>query len=309
MKHTVLACVLLAASLANLSARVPGQQPEGFPAAGAPAVVTMISAGAAPRSALRYTPPAGARQHFEMTMAMSMAMEVGGASVPAVPLPVMKIGADCVVTEVAPSGDVTFTTAFTGAEIDTSANPALASQFESMKDALTSVKGSATISNRGVVRSSAFDFTKMANSQLAQVMGSTTDMLKNVSTPLPEEEVGVGARWEVRNTLATNGLTMFQKTDYELVAYDGKVVTLKTTVVQTALPQAMSNPALPPGAEVQLERYTGGGSGNMRLNPSELIPVSDGTIDSTMAMTVSMSGMVQQMVVSTSVKMTIAPGK
>lgn len=306
MKHAVAAVVLLLAASASI---VSAQAPEGFPAAGAPAVVTMISAGAAPRSALRYTPPANARQHFEMTMAMSMAMEVGGASVPAVPLPVMKIGADCVVTEVAPSGDVTFTTAFTGAEIDTSANPALASQFESMKDALTSVKGSATISNRGVVRSSAFDFTKMANSQLAQVMGSTTDMLKNVSTPLPEEEVGVGARWEVRNTLATNGLTMFQKTDYELVAYDGKVVTLKTTVAQTALPQAMSNPALPPGAEVQLERYTGGGSGNMRLNPSELVPVSDGTIDSTMAMTVSMSGMVQQMVVSTSVKLTIAPGK
>jgi len=306
MKHAVAAVVLLLAASASI---VSAQAPEGFPAAGAPAVVTMIAAGAAPRSALRYTPPASARQHFEMTMAMSMAMEVGGKSVPAVPLPVMKIGADCVVTEVAPSGDVTFTTAFTGAEIDTSANPALASQFESMKDALTSVKGSATISNRGVVRSSAFDFTKMANSQLAQVMGSTTDMLKNVSTPLPEEEVGVGARWEVRNTLATNGLTMFQKTDYELVAYDGKVVTLKTTVAQTALPQAMSNPALPPGAEVQLERYTGGGSGNMRLNPSELVPVSDGTIDSTMAMTVSMSGMVQQMVVSTSVKLTIAPGK
>jgi len=309
MKHAVVLCVLLASSVSTLSARTPGQQPEGFPAAGAPAIVTMISTGAAPRSALRYTPAAGTRQQMDMTVGMTMAMEVGGNAVPAMTLPTVRIGADCLVSEVAPSGDVTFTMAFTGTDIDAGADPTVATQFQGMYDALKSVKGSATISNRGVTRTSSFDFGAVTNSQLGQSMGSMMEALKQVSIPLPEEEVGVGARWVARSTFAANGLTLFQKTEFELVSFDGKTMTLKSKAEQSALPQAISNPALPPGAEVQLEHLTGGGSGTLRLNLNELVPVSDATLDSTMVMKVAMGGNAQQMTFTTSLKLTIAPGK
>jgi hypothetical protein len=309
MKQAVVIGVLVAASASVLPARVAGQQPEGFPAAGTPATVTMASAGAAPRVALRYAPAAGAKQHFDMTMNVSMGMEVGGSSVPAMSMPTVRMGADCVVTEVTPSGDVSFATAFTGTSVDPGADPALTAQLQAASEALASIKGSATISNRGLIRTSSIDTSKVANGQLAQMLGSTTELVKNLSIPFPEEPVGVGARWEARSTLTTSEITLFQKVFYELVAFDGKTVTLKSTTEQSALPQTMSNPALPPGADVQLAQFTGKGAGTMRIVLSELVPVSDGSVDSTMVMNVSMGGMSQQMVVNSSVKMTIAPGK
>ena len=309
MKRAIIAGVLLATSVAPSTARAQSQQTEGFPAAGAPAVVNVTSTGAAPRAALRYMPAAGARQRSDMTMSMSMAMEVGGSSVPAMPMPSIRIGVDCVVTEVAPSGDITYTMAFTGAEIEGGPAPAVAAQFQSMSEALKSIRGSVTISPRGLVRASNLDLGAMVNSPLGQVMGSTTEMLRQASIPLPEEEVGVGARWEVRNTLSAGGVTVFQKTGYEITAYDGKSVTLQTAIEQTAPQQAVTNPALPAGSDVQLERYTGSGSGTMRLTLSELVPTSEATLDNSMAMNVNVGGMAQQMVVTTSMKMAVAPGK
>lgn len=45
---------------------------------------------------------------------------------------------------------------------------------------------------------------------------------------------------------------MFQKTTVEVKAIEGGTFTMATTVEQTAPAQSMTNPALPPGAEVQL---------------------------------------------------------
>ena len=75
-------------------------------------------------------------------------------------------------------------------------------------------------------------------------MGSTTDQMKVLSIPLPEEELGVGARWEVYQTLVNSGMTMYQKSEFELVAVDGRKVTLKSKLEQTAPPQAMESPEL-----------------------------------------------------------------
>jgi hypothetical protein len=297
------------AGVSTLSALASGQQPDGYPAVGAPAIVTLISAGAAPKSALRYAPPAGSKEHMDMTMTMSMSMDMGGTSVPAMTIPSVTFGADCVVTAVSPSGDLTCTVAFTGLTVEAGANPSVAALMQGMNDDLKSIKGSATISNRGVILTTNIDVSRIVNSPLGQTMGSMTEVMNSVSQPLPEEEVGIGARWEVRNTLHTNGITMFQKAEYELVASDGKTLTLKTKVEQTALPQAMSNPAMPAEADVQLEKYTGTGSGTTRVNLNRLIPTSDGTIENTMVMRVNMAGDSRQMAVTASAKVTIAPGK
>jgi hypothetical protein len=309
MRQSIVAGFLIVAGISTLSARTPGQQPEGYPAVGAPAIVTLISAGAAPRSALRYTVSAGDKQHMDMTMNMSMSMDMGGMSMPAMTLPDMKMGADLVVTDVSPAGDLTFTIAYTGVTVGAGADPAIAAQLQTMSDNIKSFKGSATLNNRGVTRTANFDLGKMADSQVGQMMKSMSDQLKNMSTPLPEEEVGVGARWESRQALDANGMKMFQKTQFELVAFDGKTATLKTKIEQTAPPQAISNPAMPPDADVQLQQMTSAGSGTMTLRLNGLVPTSDISVESTVVMQVALGGNTQQMGITTSLKTTVAPGK
>ena len=309
MKQAFVAGALLVTGLSAFPVPASGQQPDGYPAAGAPPIVKVLSTGAAPKTALRYTPPVGTKQHIDMTMSMGMSMEMSGAAGPGMTLPAIKIGADCVVTGVAPSGDVTYTIAFTGAEGDPGGNPQIASTLQTMNDALKTVKGSATVSNRGATLSSNIDFSKVADSPMGPTMGSTTDQMKVLSIPLPEEELGVGARWEAYQTFVNSGMTMYQKSEFELVAVDGRTVTLKSKLEQTAPPQAISNPALPPGAEVHLDKLTGVGTADMKLNLNELVPTSDAAMDTTMLTSIAMGGNAMQMAMNISMKLTIAPGK
>jgi hypothetical protein len=286
-----------------------GQSPamEGYPAVGAPATVTLLAAGAAPRKALRYAIPAGHKANADMTMTMSMAMNVGGLAMP-MDFPNMKIGMAVSVTTVAPNGDITYDLGFTGLTVDDTggANPAIAAALQPMQASITSIKGTATISDRGVTRSTKIN---SADPSLQQLMGQLTSSAENLSSPFPEEAVGVGARWEVRQANTSGGQTTFQKTVYEIVSIDGAAVSVKVATEQTAPPQSISNPALPAGAEMHLDKMAGTGEGTATIRLDALVPTSQMTMNSAMAMTMGLGGQTQSIVADNKVRVTIAPAK
>jgi hypothetical protein len=244
---------------------------------------------------------------MDMTMNMSMAMNIGGMSMP-MNMPPMKMTADCAVTGVAPNGDITYDIAFTEFAMDPSAdaNPTIAAAMQGLQASITSIKGTATISNRGVTRSAKLD---VADAQLKQTIGQMTSQIENLSMPMPEEAVGVGARWEVRLAMVSGGPTMFQKTVYEVVSIDGSSVSLKVTTEQTAPAQPISNPAMPAGSEIYMDKMTGTGSGTATIKLDSLVPTSEVTVTSSMSMTVSMGGQSQAMTSDNTLKMTIGPRK
>src|SRR5262245_49404044 len=253
---------LIVFSFLALSAVVHGQAgqtaivpPAGFPPPGEQPRVTLLAPGAEPRKALRIVVPNSLKSHMDMEMAMAMAMNVGGQEIPATSLPAMRIGADMTVTNVAASGDVTYTMSFTGVGLASSAgvDPAVTAAIDAMSGELKTISGTATVSNRGINRQVKIDTSKATNPQFTQMMDSVTNSLNGVSSPLPEEAIGIGGRWEVRQTLTSGGVTMFQKVEYELTAFDGKNATMKVKIDQTGPSQPMKNPALPPEAKVTVE--------------------------------------------------------
>lgn len=308
--------LLLALTIVGMStpaaphAQVPQQAApamEGYPAVGAPPTVKLVSPGAEPRKALRYSIPAGQKSSADMTMNMSMAMSVGGMSMP-MDLPGMKMTMALSVTNVAPSGDITYDVAFTGMTFDETAgaNPAIAAALQPMQASITSLKGTATVSNRGVTKST--NFTN-ADPSVQQLMGQMTSSAENLSNPFPEEAIGVGAKWEVRAATSAGGQTIFQKTVYEVVSINGSTVALKVTTEQTAPPQSVSNPSLPAGAEVYLDKMAGSGEGTVTIKLDSLVPTSEMTMTSSMAMTVNLGGQSQAMNSDNKIKITIAPGR
>jgi hypothetical protein len=285
--------------------------PAGFPAAGQPPIVTLLAPGAEPRKALRITVASSLRSHMDMEMAMSMAMNMAGQEIPATAVPAIRVGADLNVTNVTPTGDVTYTMAFTGVGLANKegVDPAVSAVIDSMGKDFASITGTAVVTNRGINRSVKIDTSKVTNSQFGQMMDSVTNSMNGVSSPLPEEPVGVGARWEVRQTLPSGGITMFQKIEYELTAFDGKSATVKMKIDQTGPPQSMSNPNLPPGATVRVESMTGGGTGTMTVPLDGLVPTSQVDSKTTMVMSIDAGGGPQRMTVETTVQMKIAIGK
>jgi hypothetical protein len=279
----------------------------GYPAVGTPATVTLLSPGAAPRAPVRYRIAPGTKNTMAMSMAMSMAMTMGEMAAPALDMPVMKLTADLTVTSVAANGDATYDLQFTGMDAETrpGQDPSAAAMLKSSAQGITAIKGTVVVSNRGVNRSARFDLDKVGDPMLKQMLGSLSTSIESMSTPLPEEAIGVGARWEVRQAFTTAGTATFQRAEYELVSADTGGVTMRVSVDQTAPRQMVDNPALPPGATMEVEKISGTGAGSMTLRLDSLVPSGELSSTSNAQMNATVGGQSQRIVVETKIKMTI----
>jgi hypothetical protein len=285
------------------------QTADGFPATGAPPAITLLSTGAAPRAALRYKVPAGTKARTEMSTAMGMTMEMAGMALPEMKLPTMKMVVDISVDAVAPNGDMTFTSGVSSMTFDaTGVDPTIAAGMAGMNTDLSSVKTSGTMSNRGITNQK-LELDKITDPALKQMMDTAGTALQSISFPLPEEPVGIGAKWEIRQRMAASGVETMAKQTVEVIAIQGSKVTLKVTVDQTAPPQQMKNPALPAEAEVSLLKFTGTGTTTSVLDLVSLSSEGEGTMSMAMVMQVKMQGMEQNMSMTTGLKIKTTPVK
>jgi hypothetical protein len=305
------ACVLLiSVALLVQTAASPAQAPpirmDGYPAANEPPIVTVLDRGAAPLQELRYVIPRGHKARMDMTMTMSMAMEISGQALP-VDLPPIKFGVDIAVTDVAANGDVSFEIRFASLTVESAAgaDPAMAQAIQAASAGVTSITGTTTVSNRGITRSAKLD---VGDPSMRQMLDQMKGAIENLSMPFPVEAVGRGARWETRQTI--RGVqTMFQKSEFDVVSIEGGVVSLKVKTEQTAPPQSVVNPMLPPGSEVRLEKLSGSGSGTIAIRLDSVVPTSQMDAISKTVMTMTINGQTQPVSTDTKLKVSIAPGK
>jgi hypothetical protein len=181
--------------------------------------------------------------------------------------------------------------------------------IETVSGDLKNIKGTVIVTNRGVAKDMQLDMTKLSNPQFGQMLDSLKTSLNSLALPLPEEAVGLGARWQVRQALSSGGATLFQTVDCELSAMTATSATIKTNVAQTAPPQPMQSALLPPGTDVSIESMTGTGTGTMTIAFDALVPTGDVTSKSTMVMAINAGGTVQRMTLQSALKMSVSPRK
>src|SRR5579863_8500375 len=270
--------------------------PAGFPAPGAAPIITLVSAGAEPRRPIRYGVANGRKDHLNLDMTMNVSMDMAGMSLPSMLMPTMRMGADLTVTDVSAVGDASYKMTFTELKwVNTEGvDPTILGALQAATPDLTALSGSATISPRGVSRNVTFDTSKVANPQLAQMMGSMASTVQQMAVPFPEEPVGVGARWTVRMAVATGAMQTLQKVEIELTALDATSCALKLATDQSAPPQHVAAPGLPPGVDASLESLTGSGTGTMLIHFDSLVPTSDATTKTATVMNVAMGGDTQR---------------
>jgi len=117
-----------------------------------------------------------------------------------------------------------------------------------------------------------------------------TSTLGDLSIPLPEEAVGPGATWEARQVHVSDGVHVFQKTEFTLQSVEGLVVVLRSRLEQQAPSQLMSAADLPSGTAVRLKRLTGSGHGTITLRLDELVVSSTAELRSSAAMALTTLG-------------------
>ncbi len=237
--------------------------------------VKLLDAGSEPRRALRLHPDAGDKQTLNMTMKMGMDMTMAGKSNPSVSIPPMAITMVVDVKSVAPNGDISYAVTYDDVSVATDTNtlPAVEAAMKSALAGIKGMSGTGKLSSHGIHLGMQMKLPPNANPQMTQVMNQMKDSFSSSALPLPEEAVGVGAKWEYKTKLKSQGMTIDQTITSELVSIDGDHATMRNTILQSAANQKVQNPAMP-GLKVDLAKLTGTGTGTSTLDLSKLLPVS-----------------------------------
>ena len=292
-------------------AQAPVQPPAGYPASGGTPIVTLITPGAEPRRPLRFVIPGGRQDHMTMDMTLGLTMSMPGMEMPSMKMPTMRMGVDLGVTSVSAAGDMSFKVSYTDMKwVNTEAvDPAIVAALQAMPLDITKISGTGVMNSRGIGRNMKIDLPKDLDPQMTQMFNSMSDALGSFTVPFPEEAVGVGARWEVRQSPVAGGVSSFQKIVVEVTGLDAGTVTLKTTTEQQAPPQPMKPDNMPAGATASLEKMSGSGTSTIRVPFDSLVPTSDATVTTSLTMSVNMAGQSQNVTVQTTVGAAIRPVK
>ena len=292
---------------ATTSAAAKAQPRKTAPATGSGMQIRLLTAGAEPRKLLRLHAPAGDKQTMTMTINMMMNMQAGGVPAQEMKLPPMQMVMDVTVKDVSADGQMDYESVVTDATVmdEPGAMPPV---VEAMKTSLASLKGmtgAGTISDRGFSKPADIKLPAGADPEVRQSMEQMKEALSSISAPLPDEAVGAGARWEVKQPIKSQGMTINQTTTYQLVSVDDDRLTLKAALTQTAANQKVRNPAMP-GLNVDLTKMTGTGTGESTLDLAHILPVlATVTSHSEILMGMNVGGQKQAMTMKMDMKLHI----
>lgn len=269
-------------------------------------VVKLLEAGASPKKPIRLQPKKGETQTSTMTTKMEQSMVINGMKLPAPGAPPMQFTIEVNVKEVA-KNEINFEYKYIKAELlDDEKNPSpVAALIKQQIEPLVGTSGSCTFTDRGFAVKHELTLPEGVSGPMRATLDGLKDSMNRLGSPLPEEPIGIGAKWSVEQNVAANGVKLAQTTIHTLKSIDGSSYTIDVAITQNAKPQKMQPPGLPPGTSVELEALDSTGKGTMVLNVANVFPKSDIGIDSKLKMKIDAAGQTQKMDMETKMEMTV----
>lgn len=236
--------------------------------------VKLLDPGATPRAPLRFEIPVGAVQTVRTRGKISNRQTVDGNEFKEEKIPAWAMTLAVTPKEALDGGKVSYEVAITKSEVDPTGvdNPLLIKAMEEQQKNLVGLKVKAVFDPRGFVSNSELIVPDgPSTEELAALFGSVRQSIDQLSFPLPEEPVGIGAKWEVRMSSRESGFVVDQTVLCQLDSADGTRRTLTLVLNQSAKPQPIR---LPTGAEAQLVSFRGRGRGTVTIDLAKLAPVA-----------------------------------
>jgi hypothetical protein len=259
--------VVLAASGCCQSAEREERAPVAFQLA-------LLDDGREPRRPMRYPSDPPPPQKMSLALRVAMKMEVPGSPIPPVAMPGLRLLVDISAHDRDDSVRYEFTVSdadLTGVD---AAHPSLVAAMRKGVGTLVGATGSLTVDPRGFQRELSIGLPAGLGQELTQFMNSARLAIGQMAVPLPEEPIGVGAKWQVEETIAQDGIQVRQKTYYELLAMDGPRLQIRTQTVQAAEQQKAALPGLPSGVSAKVLSLRGAGAGESEVDLRRLVPGS-----------------------------------
>ena len=163
------------------------------------------------------------------------------------------------------------------------------------------------MNDRGRTLSANMKVPEGAPADVKQMIDSMQRGVQNFSAPLPDEPVGLGAKWEVRMVIEAGGLRLNQTATYTLKELSSDGYSADVSLKQSSGKQEMKLPNLPPGTTVEVQSMTGEGAGTLRAQLNHLVPTSKLELTSAMESIISSNGAQQPMKANYKVALDIHP--
>ena len=263
MRGLALACALLALTSckkSNTAADADSQDGNG---------IRLLDTGQRPRAALRYNIPAGTTTSSTTTFRVATLATSGDTAalsvLPGLRLDIVSGPAELTDRGVKFAVDVVKSEALIPADFDAE----MAELLRNGASIVDQVGGWVEVDNRGrMLAGELNERTKRSDVpvRLLRMIVNTRETLTRVL--LPEEKVGLGARWESRRQIKAYGFDIQQVNTYTLVDRAGDEIMLNVTVQQLALPQSVEFPE--EGIEISVESMTAQADGQIILDLAAL---------------------------------------
>jgi hypothetical protein len=238
-------------------------------------VVELLSTGSAPRQILRYKPAVNTKQTAVMTMNMDMSLSIAGEATPIGSLPGTAITFETLVNRIDPNGDIHYQ--FQYKNVDLVGNSKLSepqlAQLRTQVQKLKGIRGSVVVDDRGQTKFGKFELPPNLDSADKKMLKQISNSVEQLSSPLPEPALGVGAKWRVLAAPKFNGIQINQVTIFELVGVQAGSMTINVVQEQQAPPQPMTTTQLPKGKTLNLKSLVGKGQGQMFVKLDRMVPI------------------------------------
>lgn len=246
--------------------------------------VTLIEAGAEPRRALRLTARPGDTERVIFSQHMQMEQAMNGMDMPSMPMPVTEFQFTAEIDQVDEDGTIHYTGTYEKVSVkdDPGVEPGMRRSMEQMMQSMVGVEVKVATTERGFIRSFELKADEVRNPMLQQILQGLRGAFEQNSMPLPEEPVGVGAKWKSESSMKFQGMKMDMVLNVTLTDLTETSFQLSSELTMHAEEQSLDDPNLPRGMEMTLKSMGGSGEGQFTFRDARLMPL--GTMNSSTEM-------------------------
>ena len=237
----------------------------------------VISTGIGNKEKLRFTPKVGSKQTINVALNKDTLMSIGNFKMPRAKLPTYLITLDSTVTKVDSNGDISYDIAYSDVKIqgDAQTKPQLIKVISKQIGQLENFKASAVIDNQGRTKNLNYVIPETVDVNIKFLVEQLSNSLQQLSSPVPEEAVGNGAKWQVSSNTSINGINLNQTTTYELVNVNNGVATLNVNLQQKEKSmQVIDYPGLPLDGILTLHSFRSNAQGKSTIDLDKVMPTS-----------------------------------
>jgi hypothetical protein len=243
--------------------------------AGGHAKVRVLDPGQEPLARLAYTPAKDATQALRFDISMKMDLTVEGETAPKLLNPPQSLDVDMVTEQVDEKTGALVAMVIRGVtiqatkEVDQDTASAITKQLGGVSGLTFHLR----VSPQGEGSEPRVDVPAAFPKGAEQLVTNMGAVFREMMPRLPDEPIGIGAKWQVLSREAPEGANLVQLTEYTLKERSGSKITLDFHTRQLAASGAIKLAGTPAGASTKLSRFAASVTGSLAIDTKQMGPV------------------------------------